>query len=134
MDNLKGYTLNAIDFENKAKNGTQLKLQNQFKYRVRYAKETNKCVGELEFRIGDADLQPFELKISLIAEFEYDQNMQRDEIHSESFTQIFPYVRQIISSITSMSGMPPLMIPFMKVDKEKITSPEEPPFEDTYLN
>ena len=71
MVELKGYKINSISFENKVQNGTQLKLQNQFKYNVNYIGSQNKCLGILEFRVADADMNPFEIKIEMVAEFTY---------------------------------------------------------------
>lgn len=121
MVELKGYKLNSISFENKAQNGTQLKLQNKFKYNVNYMDAENKCLGILEFRVIDADMNPFEIKIEMIAEFTYAPEDDKADIHVESFSQMFPFLRQIINNVTSMSGMPGLMIPLMKLNKESVT-------------
>lgn len=126
MVELKGYKINSISFENKVQNGTQLKLQNKFKYNVNYMDADNKCVGILEFRVIDSEMNPFEIKIEMIAEFSYEPDDDKADIHVESFAQMFPFLRQIINNITTMSGMPGLLIPLMKLNKEsvKVASPK----------
>ncbi|MFR5875623.1 MAG: hypothetical protein ACLUFN_03955 [Eubacterium sp.] len=130
MVELKGYKVNSISFENKVPNGTQLKLQNQVKYNVNYMEADNKCLGILEFRVADADMNPFEIKLEMVAEFAYQDGDDKADIHVNSFDQIFPFLRQVINNITSMSGMPGLMIPIMKLNRDTVSvgrpkSPEE---------
>ena len=127
MVELKGYKVNSISFENKVKNGTQLKLQNQVKYNVNYMDDDNRCVGIVEFRVADADMNPFEIRAEMVSEFAYEDGDEKPDIHTGSFDQIFPFLRQVINNITSMSGMPGLMIPIMKLNRDTVSvgKPEE---------
>ena len=120
MVELKGYKFNSIEFKNKVANGTELKLQNQFKYNVNYADRENKCLGILEFRVADQQMNPFEIKLEMIAEFTYGADDDKADIHVESFAQMFPYLRQVITTVTAMSGVPGLMIPFIRLNKENV--------------
>lgn len=133
MVELKGYKVNSISFENKAPNGTQLKLQNQVKYNVNYMDADNRCVGILNFRVSDSDMQPFEIKIEMIAEFTYEPGDEKPDIHTSSFDQIFPFLRQMINNITTISGMPGLMIPIMKLNRDTVAV-GKPADEDSPLN
>ncbi len=121
MVELKGYKVNSISFENKVQNGTQLKLQNQVKYNVNYIDAENRCIGILEFRVADADMNPFEIRIEMVAEFVYQEGDEKPDIHTGSFDQLFPFLRQVINNVTSMSGMPGLMIPIMRLNKDTVT-------------
>lgn len=121
MVELKGYKVASINFQNEVANGTQLKLQNQVKYNVNYIESENRCVGILDFRVADADLQPFEIKIKMVAEFVYSEKDEKPDIHTDSFDQLFPFLRQVINTVTSMSGMPGLLIPLMKLNKSTVT-------------
>lgn len=120
MVELKGYKINSILFENKVQNGAQLKLQNQVKYNVNYMDADNRCVGILNFRVSDADMQPFEIKIEMIAEFAYENGDEKPDIHTGSFDQLFPFLRQTINTLTSVSGMPGLLIPIMRLDRNAV--------------
>lgn len=136
MIELKGYKVNSVSFENKVKNGTQLKLQSQVKYNVNYIESENKCVGILDFRVSDADMNPFEIRIEMIAEFTYQDGDEKPDIHTGSFDQLFPFLRQIINSITTMSGMPGLLIPIMKLNRDSVSvgKPKEEDEESSPLN
>lgn len=117
---LKGYKVNKLEIENKVKPGTQLKLQNQLKYNVNYLDDNKTCIGIMELRVADSDMNPFEIKIEMVAEFNYDAEDDKPDIHTGSFDQLFPFVRQIVHTVTSFTGMPGLMIPIMKLNKETV--------------
>lgn len=121
MVELKGYKINNLTFDNKVQNGAQLRLQNQVKYNVNYIESENKCMSILNFRVSDADLQPFEIRIEMVAQFTYDNGDAKEDIHVESFAQLFPFLRQAINTLTSMSGMPGLLIPIMKLDRDSVS-------------
>ncbi len=134
MVQLKGYKVNSIEFENKVKPGTQLQLNNQVKYNVNYISDGKTCVGIVNFRVSDSNMNPFEIKVELVAEFTYDDTDDKADIHVDSFDQIFPFLRQIINNITSMSGMPGLMIPIMKLKKESVAMGTNPPAPSSNTN
>lgn len=134
MVELKGYKVNKLEVENKAAAGTQLKLQNQLKYNVNYMDGQNKCVGILELRITDADMNPFEVKIEMIAEFTYDSTDDKADIHVISFDQMFPFVRQIVNTAVSFTGMPGLLIPIMKLNKSTVKVANNQQNENSPLN
>lgn len=130
MVELKGYKVNKLEVENRAKPGSQLKLHNQVKYNMNYMDAENKCVGFLELRISDADMAPFEMRIDAVAEFTYGEDDSKADIHVNSFDQLFPFIRQIVNTTASFTGMPGLLIPIIKLNRDtvKIASPnaEEP--------
>jgi preprotein translocase subunit SecB len=121
MVELKGYKVNSISFENKVANGTQLKLQNQVKYNVNYMEQDNKCLGILEFRVADSDMNPFEIKLEMVAEFVYEDGDDKADIHVDSFDQLFPFLRQVINNVTSLSSIPGLLIPIMKLNRDTVS-------------
>ena len=84
----------------------------------------------LHFRVEDADNQPFEIELELVAEFSFEDEDQKPDIHVGSFDQIFPFVRQIINTTTSMSGMPGLVIPTMKLNRDSVEVGKPPKKDD----
>lgn len=120
MVDLKWYKVSRISFENEVANGTQLKLKNQIKYNVNYMDGEKRCLGKLDFKVSDEGMQPFEIRVEMEALFTYDDTDEKPDIHTESFDQIFPFVRQVINSTTSMSGMPGLIIPIMHLERSKV--------------
>lgn len=121
MVQLKGYKVNKLEIENRVKPGVQLKLQNQVKYNVNYMDDTKKCVGIVEFRITDSDLNPFEMRLEMVAEFTFEEGDEKPDIHTQSFDQLFPFVRMTVNTVASMTGLPGLMIPIMRLNKDTVT-------------
>ena len=107
MVQIQGYKVNKLHMENTVANGTELQLQNQVKYNVNYMDDVHKCVGILSFRITDGNMNPFEVQIDMVAEFTYDEGDDKADIHTQSFDQIYPFLRQIVSQ---MAGFCDLML------------------------
>lgn len=127
MVELRAFKVNKLEVENRVAPGTQLKLQNQVKYNVNYMDGDKKCVGILELSVADADLQPFEIKIEAVAEFAYGDEDAKPDIHTSSFDQLFPFVREIIHNVTGYTGMSGLLIPIIRLNKDtvKVGGPNE---------
>lgn len=117
---INAYKVNKLEIENRVAPGVQLKLQNQVKYNVNYMDDVKKCVGILGFRITDANLNPSEVKIEMAAEFSFGEEDEKADIHTQSFDQLFPFLRMVINNITSLTGMPGLMIPIMRLNKDNV--------------
>lgn len=126
MVELLTFKVNSITFENKVQNGTEIKLNKQFSYNVNYFGEENRCVGKLDFRVTDEELIPFSIRVEIEALFSYGEGDEREDIHTESFEQIFPFLRQIIHSTTAMSGVPGLIIPAVHIDKNNVKIADKP--------
>ena len=120
MVQLKGYKLNSVYFENKVAGNTKLALQNQVKYNVHYIEDESRCIGTLNFRVFDTDMQPFEIKIEAVAEFTYTADEEKSDIHIGSFDQLFPYVRKRVATLTSMSSMPSLILPIVRLERSSV--------------
>lgn len=134
MVELKFYRVTGLNFVNTVQNGTELKLRNQVKYNVNYFGEENRCVGKLDFKVEDEQMNPFEIRIEMEAVFTYDEGDEQPDIHTESFDQLFPFLRQIINTTTSMSGMPGLLIPLMKLDRSNVNVNKPKTDDDSPLN
>ncbi len=126
MAELLSFKVNSITFENKVPNGTEIKLAKQFSYNINYFGEEKRCVGMLDFRVNDEQLRPFSIRVEMEALFSYADGEEREDIHTQSFEQLFPFLRQIIHSVTAMSGLPGLIIPAVHIDKSNIRINDKP--------
>lgn len=134
MVDLISFKVSSITFENKVPNNTEIKLKNQFSYNVNYFGEENRCLGMLDFRVSDEELRPFSIRVEIEALFSYSPEDKREDIHTQSFEQIFPFLRQIIHSTTAMSGVPGLIIPTVHIKKENIKVADKPNNDDSGEN
>ena len=120
MIELRAFKVNKLEVENRVTPGAQLQLQNQLKYNVNYMDGDKRCVGIMELRVADANLQPFEIKIEAVAEFTYGDEDEKPDIHTNSFDQLFPFVREIIHNVTGYTGMSGLLIPIIRLNKDTV--------------
>ncbi len=134
MVELLTFKVDSITFENRVENGTEIKLAKQFSYNVNYFGEENRCVGKLDFRVNDEQLRPFSIRVEIQALFSYGEEDEREDIHTQSFEQLFPFLRQIIHSTTAMSGVPGLIIPAVHIDKNNVKVADKVNEEETPLN
>ncbi|MDD6727865.1 MAG: hypothetical protein PUE08_01400 [Eubacteriales bacterium] len=136
MVELKGYKVNRLEIENKAKPGSQLNLQNNVKYNINYMEADRKCVGFLNLSISDSNQSPFEIRIEAVAEFSYDEGDNKTDIHISSFDQLFPFIRQIVNTAASFTGMPGLLLPIIRLNRDtvRIGGPQQEEPETSPLN
>lgn len=119
---LERYVVDEIVLRNSMKlPQTKLQLKNRFRYQVKYPKGDDKrCVGELALEIGDADADtPLYLAVRLRGIFLVEAPDKR-RVHVESFYQLFPYARSILTNTCAMSCLPPLMFPTPDLQEENI--------------
>lgn len=74
-------------------------------------------------------MNPFEVQIDMVAEFTYNEGDDKADIHTQSFDQIYPFLRQIVSQMAGHCGVPGLMIPIMRLNKDTVTvgGPDQSP-------
>lgn len=135
MVDIKWSRVTKIEYENGVPSGTEMRLRHNLnRYELRYIENEKRCLGLLEFRIADEDLKPFSIKITMEALFTYEEGDERADVHVASFDQLFPFLRQAIHSVTSMSGMAGLMIPMIHLKKSSVISKKQEPEDGSLLN
>ena len=117
---LKGYMSPEISFFNILPHGTQLKLDTKCSYNVKYSNELT-CRGEISIDVSSKD-QPdkFYVKVKMIGVFSFDAGADKDLLHLETFQLLFPYVRALVSTITSNAGVPPIVLPHITLEGQNI--------------
>ena len=67
-----------------------------------------------------SDKEEVDIKVSMVAHFEY-RSTQKDELDGyiayNAPAIIFPYVRAYISSLTGLSGISPIILPTLNMEK-----------------
>lgn len=124
MSNLKmnGYKVTELKFYNKAENGQRLKLQNTYSFNVRYTADSRKCISQLDVKVGDNE-QPdaFGITMTLFGDFDVlDTSVAKEKLHVEAYKALFPFARAIVSSVTVNTGVPPIILAEMDIEKQSI--------------
>ncbi len=116
----KAFKASEIDFVNKHENGTRIEFENKYSYNVKYS-SNNTCVGEFTVEVNDKENKDkFHIKAVVLGVFTYNPEAKKEIIHIESFKELFPYVRTMISSLTVNAGIPPVLIPNFDIESQSI--------------
>ena len=117
---LKGQRVSELRFVNKLENGTRVELGNQYNYSVNYS-NGNVCRGEFTIEVSDKnDPSQFSIRAVVIGIFEFDTQVEKERVHVQSFKELFPYVRALITTVTANCGIPPVMIPLIDIEGQEI--------------
>ena len=117
---LNAYRVEEMQFKNVLETGAQIKLEHKYSYNVRYDKD-NKCVGMFNVEVYDKNnADKFNAKTKISAFFTYTEGMDKDTIHRESFKEVYPYAKAIITTLTANGGVPPIILPAVDIDSQSI--------------
>jgi preprotein translocase subunit SecB len=126
--------LKQLEFSRKPEIPAKSKLDMNFRAKVSVAPNGKMMTYELACQIEDI-MKSFKIKCSLLGFFsveEGQENMTLDEFaETNAPAMIFPFLREVIVSITTKAGMPPLLLPpiniYAMLKQEKIIKKENAP-------
>lgn len=117
---LKGWHAEEIQFNNKLKPGTRIQLEHKFQYNVKYA-GGNLCRCELTLDAHHKEVpDTFGIHAVIVGLFAYEENAAKESIHIESYKELFPFARALLSSVTVNAGIPPIIFPTVEIEKQSI--------------
>lgn len=116
----KAFRASEIEFVNKHENGTRIEFENKYSYNVKYS-PNNTCIGEFTVEVNDkANKDKFHIKAVVLGIFTYNPEAKKEIIHVETYKELFPYVRTMISSLTVNAGIPPVILPNFDIESQSI--------------
>ena len=121
-----------ITFVNHQAPNTTFRLTFQYKHNLHYP-SPNVARADLTVIAENAeDKEHFHLSVTETGVFACPEGMSRETIHVETFKALFPYVRALVSGLTALAGIPPIMIPAVVVNEENVVKIEfRPPRPET---
>lgn len=123
---LKAYKVEQLDFVNKINGNIKIELKNSYAYNVRYTNQ-NICEGKFTVTVCDkANPDSFAVKLVLAGIFEYDPAVEREILHVQTYKELFPYARSIVTTVTANAGIQPIMIPDMNIEDREIIRFDNP--------
>ena len=117
---LKTYRITDIQFQNHTVANGKAKLETKYTYQVKFG-NNNTCRAEMRISVTDKD-DPDAIKIdvTLVGIFEIVAEQDKEMLHKESFKQLYPFARAAISTISSNTGILPIIIPDVDIDSQDI--------------
>ena len=101
-----------------------LELDLQFNHEIQLDYEGKKAIIILECTVFENYIEnnfPFKLEVGLVGFFEFDTDLSEKEteviLETNGTAILFPYLRTLISTITTNACIPPLIIPTMNISK-----------------
>lgn len=118
---LNGYVVNELDLTNELKQPGKLNISTRASYNVQYAQNENKCIGTCVIDMMEESApNDFNFKISVRGMFDFEEGMDKKEIHKQTYNELFPFVRVIVANTFTNAGLPPMMVQKIKMDDSNI--------------
>ena len=116
----KSFRATEIEFVNKHDNGTRIEFETTYTYNVKY-NQNNLCMGEFTVEVFDKNnKEKFRIKSVMCGIFSYKPDVKKEFLHVETFKEMFPYARAMISNLTVNAGLPPVIIPQFDIESQSI--------------
>ena len=117
---LKTYRITDIQFQNHAVATAKTRLETKYTYQVKFGANQT-CRAEMKVSVSDQE-NPDSLKVdlTLVGIFEIATEQDKELLHKESFKQLYPFARAAISTISSSTGILPIIIPTVDIDSQDI--------------
>ena len=117
----KGMKVEEIDLTNKLEGQVKLDIEQRASFNVKYTNDNLHCAANLTIDMMDkTEPMDFNFKISATAFLDCEPGMDKKEIHKKAYDEIYPNVRTLITTIMVNAGLPPIVIPKVKMDDSNI--------------
>lgn len=125
--NLKGFVVTQIEVVNKKIGADKIELQNNYNYNMRIL-DAKRCTGEFKITIKEKNTPDlFSIFVACSAVFEYPSDKEKTDIHLESLSEMFPYAKSFIATLTANMGIPAINIPPIDLSNISIVNVQFPP-------
>lgn len=114
----KEYKVQKIEFEaNEDYNGKGVKVELNIDKSIEYIdKNMNVILAVKLFNKMEKDY-PFKMNITVKGIFEIENNTENINFEPNAIAILYPYIRAIVSTYTSMANVTPLILPTINVNK-----------------
>ena len=117
----KGMKVEEIDLTNKLEGQVKLDIEQRASFNVKYTNDNLHCAANLTIDMMEKTApMDFNFKFSATAFLDCEPGMDKKEIHKKAYDEIYPNVRTLITTIMVNAGLPPIVIPKVKMDDSNI--------------
>ncbi len=117
---LKAYKVSRITFNNFVQSTVHLKLNNKVSHNVKYT-NGSVCEATLCIEVLDKD-HPDVLNITVEVKgiFEIKSGVEKEFVHVDTFKELFPLAKTLITTITANAGIKPIIVQNIDIEKQEI--------------
>lgn len=117
----KGIKVEEIDLTNKLEGQVKLDISQRASFNVKYTNDNLHCAANLTIDMMEKSApMDFNFKLSATAFLDCEEGMDKKEIHRKAYDEIYPHVRALVTTILVNAGLPPIIIPKVKMDESNI--------------
>ena len=106
------------------KEDSQVEIESNFSFNINYNEDNTSCIAELkQILTHKTDPQQLNILVESKGQFACEgivSDETKKEAHVMAYTQLFPYVQNMIAQLTVNAGLPPLMIGISKMDPSDV--------------
>ena len=117
---LKAYKVSRINFNNAVQSTVHLNLNNKVSHNVKYTDgavcEATLCIEVLDKKQPDV----LNISIELKGIFQIKKNVEKEFIHVDTFKELFPIGKALITTITANAGIKPIIIENIDIEEQEI--------------
>ena len=120
LTQLKAYKVKEVVFSNNITAKVQLHFNNKVSYNVKYDNK-GMCEGTMTVEVFDKQ-QPdvLNVKVTVCGIFSVSPDAQKELVHVESFKELFPYAKALITTLSATAGIPPIIVQNVDIDSQDI--------------
>ena len=117
---LKAYKVIEITFKNNVQEKTQFKLGNKVSHNVKYGAK-GICEAVLTVEVSDKE-KPDVLSVKVVVNgiFAINPDVEKEFIHVETFKELFPYAKALVTTITANAGIQPIIVKNVDIENQEI--------------
>ena len=117
---LKAYKASEITFKNNVQSRVEFKLGNKISHNVKYT-GNSMCEATLTVEVSDKE-KPDMLSVKVVVNgvFKINTDIEKEFIHVETFKELFPYAKALVTTVTANAGIPPIIVKNIDIEKQEI--------------
>ena len=118
---LKAYKVSKITFNNNVQGQTDFKLGTSASHNVKHNSDGRVCEAVLTVEVKD-NSQPDVLNICVVVNgvFAITNKIEKEFIHVETFKELFPLAKALITTVTANAGIQPFIVKNIDIEKGEI--------------
>ncbi|MCT7398516.1 hypothetical protein N5B56_05375 [Eubacterium sp. LFL-14] len=117
----RGIQVNEIDMSNELQGQVKLDIEQRASFNVKYTQDMKHCIATCVVDMMNKNApNDFNFKISVRASFDIEGEMEKKEVHKKAYDEMYPHMRALTMSVLTTAGMPPIVIPKIKMDENNI--------------
>ena len=117
----KGLKVEEIDLTNRLEGQAKVDISQRSSFNVKYTNDQLHCMANLTIDMMEKTApMDFNFKLSATAFMDCEEGMDKKEIHKKAYDEIYPHVRALVMTILTNAGLPPIVIPKVKMDESNI--------------